>query len=281
MTKGSIVAAMLAAALAAAPACAGAAATEAQARAYIHGAFMTHAAPGIVAPRFTLGPGLAKLLALPAGADNEAAYVALMALTDNKPLAVRRATPEEIVGFGTPPGFDPRHSLYLVEAGDVKLFVLYDLQANNAPYVGLPQDARPQPPAPVATPAPTQPGFDVVWTGFFDYNRSVLNDETRTRLDGEVVAKLVKTAEIRSIQVNGYADLIGRDDYNRKLSEKRAEAVRAYLVAKGVDPKKIEVHAYGRSQQVKTCEEERQRPALIQCLAPNRRVVVEVQEIRK
>ena len=78
------------------------------------------------------------------------------------------------------------------------------------------------------------------------------------------------------IIVNGHADRLGSPQYNQQLSEKRAEAVRAYLVSKGVDASGIETLGFGKTLPVKSCPDQ-ERKALIECLAPNRRVVVEVQ----
>src|SRR5712664_3047077 len=75
------------------------AATEAEARYYIQGAFLTQAAPGIISERVTLGHELRRQLALPPGADNVKIYAALVTLTDNKQLVARKATPEEIANY--------------------------------------------------------------------------------------------------------------------------------------------------------------------------------------
>ena len=61
------------------------------------------------------------------------------------------------------------------------------------------------------------------------------------------------------------------------LSEKRAEAVRAYLVSKGVDAAKVETLGFGKTLPIKACPDQKDRKGLIACLADNRRVVVEVQ----
>src|SRR5580765_7903351 len=79
-------------------------ATAAQARAYIYGAFLTQAAPGILAESVRLGPELEQRLKLPAGADSGKVYEALVALTDGKRLDVRRATDGEVSGYGMVPG---------------------------------------------------------------------------------------------------------------------------------------------------------------------------------
>ena len=78
------------------------------------------------------------------------------------------------------------------------------------------------------------------------------------------------------MQVDGHADRLGSHPYNQRLSEKRAEAVRAYLVSKGFDKSSSETLGFGKTSPVKSCPNQKDRKALIECLAPNRRVVVEV-----
>ena len=99
----------------------------------------------------------------------------------------------------------------------------------------------------------------------------------RTKIDSDVLPKLKDFAEIRYINVNGHSDLLGSPTYNQALSEKRAAAVRDYLVAQGVSGDKIEVYGFGKTLPIKSCRGEKGRRALIECLAPNRRVQIEVQ----
>jgi OmpA-OmpF porin, OOP family len=91
------------------------------------------------------------------------------------------------------------------------------------------------------------------------------------------VAKLRDLKDVRYIIVNGHADRLGSTQYNQKLSEKRADAVRAYLISKGVDASKVETLGFGKTLPVKGCPDQKDRKGLIECLSPNRRVVVEVQ----
>jgi OOP family OmpA-OmpF porin len=91
------------------------------------------------------------------------------------------------------------------------------------------------------------------------------------------VPKLIESKAVLYLHVYGHSDRIGSADANNRLSEKRAENVRDDLVSKGVDPGKIQVYGYGHSLPVKSCDDDRDRRALIECLAPNRRIVVEVQ----
>jgi OOP family OmpA-OmpF porin len=145
----------------------------------------------------------------------------------------------------------------------------------------------PPPPAPVAKAepkpepkpeAPKKPAVvNLASTELFEFNKAVLTQEARAKLDAEVVAKLRELKDIRYIIVNGHADRLGSPQYNQRLSEKRAEAVRAYLVSKGVDAAKVETLGFGKTLPVKACPDQKERKATIECLAPNRRVVVEVQ----
>ena len=136
------------------------------------------------------------------------------------------------------------------------------------------QAAKPEPkPEPPKKPAVT----NLASTELFEFNKAVLTQEARAKLDAEVVAKLRDLKDVRFIIVNGHADRLGSPQYNQKLSEKRAEAVRAYLVSKGVDAAKVETLGFGKTLPVKACPDQKNRKGLIECLSPNRRVVVEVQ----
>ena len=133
-------------------------------------------------------------------------------------------------------------------------------------------------PAPVAKPEPKKPALvNLSSRELFEFNKATLTDEAKKKLDAEVIAKLKDVGDVRYINVNGHADRLGTPQYNQRLSEKRAEAVRAYLVSKGADPAKVEVFGFGKTAPVKSCPDQKQRSALIECLAPNRRVVVEIQ----
>jgi OOP family OmpA-OmpF porin len=111
----------------------------------------------------------------------------------------------------------------------------------------------------------------------FEFNKATLTEDAKRRLDAEVVAKLRDIGEIRYINVNGHADRLGSVQYNQQLSEKRADAVRAYLVSKGIDAGRVETFGFGKTTPVKSCPDQKDRKSLIDCLAPNRRVEVEIQ----
>ena len=138
----------------------------------------------------------------------------------------------------------------------------------------------PPPPPPAPKPAakpPVKPKVLVVnSTELFDFNKFTLTTEARAKLDKEVVARLKEFETIRFINVGGHTDRLGSPQYNQKLSERRADAVRHYLVSKGADASKIETLGFGKTLPVKSCPDQKDRKALIACLAPNRRVEVEV-----
>jgi outer membrane protein OmpA-like peptidoglycan-associated protein len=259
-------------------------ATAAQARAYIYGAFLTQAAPGILADDVKLGPELEQRLKLSSGTDSGKVYEALVSLTDGKLLDVRRATDDEVSGYGMVPGLDLALPIYTLVAGDQKFLVQYDLQANAIPFVGQ-FGVRPlavQPTGPVAGRGgefdPNKPSIvTLVWTESFDYNRIALSPEVRAKIDSDVMPKLKDFAEIRYINVNGHSDRLGSPTYNQQISEKRAEAIRTYLVAQGANAEKIEVYGFGKTLPIKSCPDAKGRKATIECLAPNRRVHIEVQ----
>ena len=133
--------------------------------------------------------------------------------------------------------------------------------------------AKPEP-----KPEPKKPAVvNLSSTELFEFNKATLTDQAKKKLDSEVIAKLRDVGQIRYIIVNGHADRLGSVQYNQRLSERRAEAVRAYLVSKGADASKVETLGFGKTLPEKSCPDQKDRKALIECLAPNRRVVVEIQ----
>jgi outer membrane protein OmpA-like peptidoglycan-associated protein len=263
-------------------------ATAAQARSYILTAFMTQSAPAILSDRVRVGAELEQKLGLAPGADSRKVYEALIALTDNKSLDVRRATPEELAGYGARPGLRQDLPVYTLLADDLKLLVQYDLEANNVPFVGQLGVAPPAAAAPAVKPAvrearhepePKKPAVvTLVWTTeAFEYKKSSLTPALRAKLDNDVVPKLKDFSDVRYLNISGHTDYIGSAEYNQRLSERRAHAVRAYLVSHGADASKIEIYGFGKTLPTKSCRGVGKRKERRDCLAPNRRVQIEVQ----
>jgi OOP family OmpA-OmpF porin len=131
-------------------------------------------------------------------------------------------------------------------------------------------------PAPVAAPAPAPAAaapaaaaakVTYAADAFFDFNKSVLKPEGKAKLD-DLVGK-VKGINLEVIIAVGHTDSIGSDAYNQKLSVARSEAVKAYLVSKGIEKNRVYTEGKGEKQPVadnKTKEGQ----------AKNRRVEIEV-----
>ena len=134
-----------------------------------------------------------------------------------------------------------------------------------------PAAAPPPPPAPApAPPPPPKPVTEKVTFAadvFFDFDKSVLKPEGKAKLD-ELVTKL-KGIALEVIIAIGHTDSIGTVEYNLKLSVRRAEAVKAYLVSKGIEPNRIYTEGKGKAQPIADNRTAEGR-------AKNRRVEIEV-----
>jgi outer membrane protein OmpA-like peptidoglycan-associated protein len=144
--------------------------------------------------------------------------------------------------------------------------------------------APPPAPVPAPAPAPVEVPAKVRFATdeLFDFDRAVLKPgSSRHQLD-EFAAKL-KMLHYDSIHVVGYTDRIGSEAYNNHLSRTRAEAVKNYLVTKGVHPEKIRVEGRGKADPItgNICEGSERTKALVACLQPDRRVEVQVDGIRQ
>jgi len=123
------------------------------------------------------------------------------------------------------------------------------------------------PPAAAVVPAPTSEKVTFAADAFFDFDKSVLKPEGRAKLD-DLVSKM-QGLNLEVIIAVGHTDSIGTDTYNQRLSVRRAEAVKSYLVSKGVEKNRVYTEGKGEKQPVadnKTAEGR----------AKNRRVEIEV-----
>ncbi|MDO9198620.1 outer membrane protein OmpA [Rhodoferax sp.] len=123
-------------------------------------------------------------------------------------------------------------------------------------------------PAPVAPPPPPA-ATKVTYAAdaFFDFDKSVLKPEGKAKLD-DLVGK-VKGINLEVIIAVGHTDAVGTDGYNQKLSVKRSEAVKAYLVSKGIEKNRVYTEGKGEVQPVADNKTKEGR-------AKNRRVEIEV-----
>jgi len=133
--------------------------------------------------------------------------------------------------------------------------------------------APPPPPSgkpaakPAAKPAPVAEKVTLAADVLFDFDKSVLKPEGKSKLD-DLAAK-VKAINLEVVIAIGHTDSVGSDAYNQKLSVRRAESVKAYLVSKGVEPNRVYTEGKGEKQPVASnkTKEGRQK---------NRRVEIEV-----
>ena len=148
--------------------------------------------------------------------------------------------------------------------------------------MAAPEPAMAPKPAPAATPAPApapapapQPTTEKVTfaaDAFFDFDKATLKPEGKAKLD-DLVSKMGGIA-LEVIIAVGHTDSVGTDGYNQKLSVARSEAVKNYLVGKGVEKNRVYTEGKGEKQPVadnKTAEGR----------AKNRRVEIEVVGTRK
>ncbi|WP_457425018.1 outer membrane protein OmpA [Roseateles sp. P5_E7] len=113
------------------------------------------------------------------------------------------------------------------------------------PPVPPPVPPKPVPPPP---PAPVSEKVTFAADAFFDFDKSTLKPEATAKLD-DLVSK-TKGINLEVIIAVGHTDSVGSDEYNQKLSIRRSEAVKAYLVGKGVEPNRVYTEGKGEKQPV-------------------------------
>jgi OOP family OmpA-OmpF porin len=134
--------------------------------------------------------------------------------------------------------------------------------------------AAPSKPAEPARPAPSSVRQSVVIQAdaLFDFDKSVLRPDGKKSID-DALAK-IRGTDVEMVIATGHTDSVGTEQYNQRLSERRAQAVKDYLVSKGVPASKITTIGKGESQPVATnkTKEGRQK---------NRRVDIEFKGVRQ
>jgi len=151
-----------------------------------------------------------------------------------------------------------------------------------APKPAPPPAPKPAPPAPAPAPekpkpAPEKPkpvaekvtfAADVL----FDFDKAVIKPEGKSKLDD--ISNKVRGINLEVVIAIGHADSIGSDAYNQRLSVRRSESVKAYLVSKGIEPNRVYTEGKGEKQPVADNKTRDGR-------AKNRRVEIEVIGTRK
>ncbi|MDY7575951.1 outer membrane protein OmpA [Actimicrobium sp. CCI2.3] len=123
-------------------------------------------------------------------------------------------------------------------------------------------------PAPVVVvPAPVSEKVTFAADAFFDFDKSVLKPDGKAKLDD--LASKLQGMNLEVIIAVGHTDSVGTDAYNQKLSVRRSEAVKAYLVSKGIEANRVYTEGKGEKQPVADNKSAAGR-------AKNRRVEIEV-----
>jgi len=125
----------------------------------------------------------------------------------------------------------------------------------------------PAPVAPKAAAAPVSEKVSFAADAFFDFDKAVLKPEGKAKLD-DLSSKL-GGINLEVIIAVGHTDSVGTDEYNQKLSVRRSEAVKAYLVSKGIEANRVYTEGKGEKQPVDDNKTAAGR-------AKNRRVEIEV-----
>jgi OOP family OmpA-OmpF porin len=147
-----------------------------------------------------------------------------------------------------------------------------------APRVEAPKPA-PEKPKPVAEKITF--AADVL----FDFDKAVVKPEGKSKLDD--LSNKVRGINLEVIIAIGHADSIGSDAYNQRLSVRRAESIKAYLVSRGIEANRVYTEGKGEKQSVTAgkCKnmgkEHRSNKKMVDCLQPDRRVEIEVIGTRK
>jgi len=121
-------------------------------------------------------------------------------------------------------------------------------------------------PAAPAAPSSVKQAITIQAEALFDFDKSVLKPEGKKSID-DAIAKMAKV-DVELVIATGHTDSIGTDAYNQKLSERRANTVKEYMVSKGVTAAKITTLGKGETQPVATNKTKEGR-------AKNRRVDIE------
>jgi len=140
-------------------------------------------------------------------------------------------------------------------------------------------------PEPVAPPPPpvvvaVSQKVTVPADALFQFDKAAISTEGAERLTG--FADKIKTLNLETVVAVGHTDRIGTTAYNQKLSERRAQSVKDFLVSKGVPADRVFIEGRGEGDpvtgtdcQAKKGAENAGNKKLVECLAPDRRVVIE------
>jgi OOP family OmpA-OmpF porin len=138
--------------------------------------------------------------------------------------------------------------------------------------------------APSASAAPEAPArrCDTTVTlggdALFGANKAILSDGARSKIEQDIMNRIEGCATLESVSISGHADRL--ETGAQALSLRRAESVKEFLARKGLTRTKIQTMGMAAAAPAKFCSEEK-GAALVECLAPNRRVSIDIQGLAK
>lgn len=171
-----------------------------------------------------------------------------------------------------------------IDLVSIGLVYRFGTKATPAPVAPIVEPA----PAPVVvTPPPPPPAprfekYTLSATELFGFDSSAVN---LPQMKLEEITTAIKSNDApKQIVIVGYSDRLGSDAYNQKLSERRAVAVKEYMVNRGVEADRLIAEGRGEEDPIVVCNDTN-KTALIECLKPNRRVEIDqvkmVREVKK
>ncbi|MDI9333164.1 MAG: OmpA family protein [Cytophagales bacterium] len=150
----------------------------------------------------------------------------------------------------------------------------------EAPPVATPPPAPVAPtaapmPAPIPAPMVVAPRFErttLAATELFAFDSYAISTPQK-KLD-EIARVMQRYPDVHMVMITGYTDRLGAETYNQNLSQRRADAVKSYLMQQGVSANRLNAAGKGESNPIAVCTDKK-HANLVECLAPNRRVEVE------
>jgi OOP family OmpA-OmpF porin len=159
--------------------------------------------------------------------------------------------------------------------GDVDLVsigLLYRFGTTSAPVAAAPKPVPVSKPVVLPPPPPRMEKYTLSANELFTFDSSAVR-QPHVQLD-EIATALKGDGSPDEIVIVGYTDRLGSHEYNQKLSERRALAVKNYLMSKGIASNRLRAEGHGEADPIVMCAEQN-KAALISCLSPNRRVEIE------
>lgn len=133
--------------------------------------------------------------------------------------------------------------------------------------------------APAPAPKPSAEKVTLAADALFDFDKAVLRDDGKAKLT-EFADQAKKLSTLEVITAVGYTDRLGKDAYNQTLSERRAAAVKNFLIEQGIDANRVATEGRGKANPIAPCTglgaENNRNKLLVECLQTNRRVEIEV-----